>query len=198
MKVQSDASRREVTVKQSENLRYDITVSEPDSKTKDHGYQRHLDDVFILLSNSRRRAVLELLSERHESTVYELSRHIAGRENDVPPEQVTAKQRKRVYIGLHQNHLPAMDKQGVIEYDKNRGTVALVEDSPVSSYFTLAKRGSGKTTTRQLILIGMTLAITVGGLLASWLTAPIPLEVWSALAVLLLTVLAYDLRIRTN
>jgi len=42
---------------------------------------------------------------------------------DSAPEKLTSRERKRVYVGLYQCHLPKMDGVGVIEFDKNRGTI---------------------------------------------------------------------------
>lgn len=78
---------------------------------------------FDILSNARRRCLLRYLHDEPECSVRELSRRVAAWENDVPPERVTWKQRKRVYTGLHQTHLPRLDKFGVVDYDCDRGTV---------------------------------------------------------------------------
>jgi DNA-binding transcriptional ArsR family regulator len=83
--------------------------------------------VFDLLSNERRRSVIHFLLEEPETTVRELSRHVAAWENDVELSAVSATQRKRVYTGLHQTHLPRLDEHGVLEYDFNRGDVRATE-----------------------------------------------------------------------
>ena len=86
------------------------------------------DRVFELLKNRRRREVLHYLYE-HDGTasVSTLSEWIAGRENDVPMEEVTTTQRKRVYVGLYQTHLPKMADAGVVEYDEQTKRVALTD-----------------------------------------------------------------------
>jgi hypothetical protein len=85
-----------------------------------------LDTTFELLKNRRRRKVLEYLrANGGESTLSDLAEHIAAIENDVEVAQLSSDQRKRVYIGLYQCHLPKLDTAGVVEYDKNRGTVVL-------------------------------------------------------------------------
>lgn len=83
--------------------------------------------VFDLLSNTRRRCVLHFLLEKPETTVRELSRHVAAWENEVELAAVSAKQRKRVYTGLHQTHLPRLEDHGVVEYDSNRGDIRASE-----------------------------------------------------------------------
>jgi hypothetical protein len=41
-----------------------------------------------------------------------------------------------VYVSLYQNHLPKMDSVGVIEYDRNRGTVEPRNLSEMRPYLT--------------------------------------------------------------
>lgn len=75
--------------------------------------------IHYLLSNPRRRHTIQYLEDnRGPVTVRELSEAIAEIETgeSPPPRDV----RETVYISLHQNHLPALDDQGVIEYDRDR------------------------------------------------------------------------------
>lgn len=89
-----------------------------------------LDTTFELLKNRRRRKVLEYLrANGGESTLSDLAEQIAAVENDVEVRQLSSDQRKRVYIGLYQCHLPKMDGTDVVDYDKNRGTVVLREEA---------------------------------------------------------------------
>lgn len=86
------------------------------------------DTIFTVLSNERRRRVLAVLRDTSEgSDIGELSRQLAAWENDVAVDQVTYKQRKRVYTSLHQTHLPKLADVGVVDYDRDRGTVAIDE-----------------------------------------------------------------------
>lgn len=84
------------------------------------------DLVFTMLSNGRRRHVIHCLKQRDERvTIRELSRQVAAWENGIEPEALDYKQRKRVYTSLHQTHLPKLDDAGIVDYDRDRGTVAL-------------------------------------------------------------------------
>ncbi|RDI72888.1 DUF7344 domain-containing protein [Halopelagius longus] len=86
------------------------------------------DDIFSMLSNRRRRLVLHHLHRQSgTASVRELSQQVAAWENGVPTEELTYKQRKRVYTSLHQTHLPKLDDTGVVVYDRDRGTVELTE-----------------------------------------------------------------------
>ena len=87
------------------------------------------DVAYTLLSSRRRRNVLHALSETGgESTVAELARQLAAWETSQPPEAISSKERKRTYTALRQTHLPRLAKHGIVEYDRNRGTVSLTEE----------------------------------------------------------------------
>jgi hypothetical protein len=85
-----------------------------------------LDIVFEILRNERRRLVLHYLRENDgEATLGQLAEHIAALENDTTVTALNAQQRKRVYVGLYQCHLPKMDDADVIDFNQSRGTVEL-------------------------------------------------------------------------
>ena len=91
-----------------------------------NGSELTKDEIFDLLKNSRRRTVIRYLRRNDgNSDLNDLAEHIAAKENDITVRELSSNQRKRVYIGLYQCHLPKMDSLGVIEYDKNRGTIKL-------------------------------------------------------------------------
>lgn len=83
-----------------------------------------LDVVFEILKNPRRRQVVQQLRDHGETELGELAEFIAADENDTTVEALSADERKRVYIGLYQTHLPKMDDAGVVTYDQDRGVVA--------------------------------------------------------------------------
>lgn len=90
------------------------------------------EEVFDILSNTRRRSVLyHLKCNGSTSDLRTLTQQIAAWENDVEPEQVSNQQRMRVYTALRQSHLPKMDRKGIIDFDPDRGTVEL-RDSAVT------------------------------------------------------------------
>ena len=85
-----------------------------------------LDTVFEIIKNERRRLVLHHLEEAEGTvTIGELAERIAAFENDLDRSELNAQQRKRVYIGLYQCHLPKMDDAGVIEFNQDRGHAKL-------------------------------------------------------------------------
>jgi len=87
----------------------------------------HKDDLYSVLSVSRRRDVVRYLEEKTGENsladLGEMATHIAGIHEGKNPVEVTSSERKRVYVSLYQHHLEKLDEQDVISYDKNRGTV---------------------------------------------------------------------------
>lgn len=111
----------------------------PDSKPdpdKDSATELPLDQVFEILKNKRRRLVLHYLDDNDgESSLSDLAEHIAAIENDTTVKAISSTQRKRVYVGLYQCHLPKMDDMDIIDFDQNRGTVVLSSNAEqVKSY----------------------------------------------------------------
>ena len=93
------------------------------------------DTIFMILRSSRRRLLLHYLEQSGGTrTRGELARYVAAAEEDVEMSQVTTTDRKRVYVSLHQTHLPTMDDVGIIDYDKDRGTVELREENAREYY----------------------------------------------------------------
>lgn len=101
----------------------DSTATEADPATAE---PLSLDLVFEVLKNERRRRVLKYLREDPETaSLSDLAEHIAAIENNKPETALSSQERKRVYVGLYQCHLPKMDDTDVIEFDGDRGTVDL-------------------------------------------------------------------------
>lgn len=102
-------------------------VEDPDRSLRDESTTQQdpsLDLLFEILKNSRRRFVIKYLQSRGSRTsIAELAEHIAAIENGISVEELSSSQRKRVYVGLYQCHLPKMEDAGVIMYDKDRGYI---------------------------------------------------------------------------
>lgn len=79
--------------------------------------------IFDTLRNRRRRDVLRYLWNVESVTIGELAEHIAARECDKDVSQVNSKERKRVYVGLYQCHLPKLADVDAITYDQARGDI---------------------------------------------------------------------------
>ncbi|NHN49785.1 hypothetical protein G9464_19635 [Halostella sp. JP-L12] len=85
-----------------------------------------LDVMFEVLKNERRRFVLKYFDENEGPVALgDLAEHVAARENDKPVRELTSGERKRVYVGLYQCHLPKMDDAGIVDFNRNRGRIEL-------------------------------------------------------------------------
>jgi len=99
-----------------------------DVATFDDSSPISIDETFEILKNNRRRTVLSYLRENDgDATLKELADYVTAKENNVSVSSITSSQRKRVYVGLYQFHLPKMRDMGIIDYDKNRGIVTLTD-----------------------------------------------------------------------
>lgn len=87
-----------------------------------------IDETLFVLKNERRRRVIAYVVANDDGSgirLDTLSEEIAARENgsDISPHQVTCEQRKRVYIGLYQSHLPKLEEVGVIDKEERTNRV---------------------------------------------------------------------------
>ena len=109
-----------------------INSEESDEQDQDDAAERSTDDaaslskdeIFHLLQNERRRLVLRYLRGTDGPVrMRDVAEQVAAWEHDTTVEELTSKQRQRVYIPLYQSHLSKLDEAGLIEYQKNRGIV---------------------------------------------------------------------------
>jgi len=86
------------------------------------------DTLFSLLSNPRRRFILQHLNRVDTPvTLQDLSVETAAWENETDVGDLTSQQRKRVQVSLYQTHIPALEDAGIIEYDSDSGEITLTE-----------------------------------------------------------------------
>lgn len=96
----------------------------------------HLDQVFGILKNQRRRSVLRYMQTvEDEVRLGTLAEQIAAWECGKDVAQITSGERKRVYVGLYQSHLPKMDDASAIEYNKPRGIIKPGKNMAVLQYY---------------------------------------------------------------
>lgn len=77
-------------------------------------------DMFVLLSNRRRRLALQILREfTTPLTPRELAEQIGKREY----EDLSDEERRSVYISLYHNHLPRLEEADVVVYDPDEEKV---------------------------------------------------------------------------
>jgi DNA-binding transcriptional ArsR family regulator len=79
-------------------------------------------EVFHILGNDRRRAIVQLLAEESaQIDVSDVATEIAATESDSTP--VPNNLYKSVYVSLQQTHLPQLQEDAVIEYDSDAKTI---------------------------------------------------------------------------
>jgi hypothetical protein len=130
-----------------------------------------LDRVFGVLKNQRRRRILRYLITYDDTvTIGTLAEHIAVLENDTTQTALTSRERKRVYIGLYQNHLPKMDDAGAIKFDKARGTIASGPNAAQFEPYLAEPQESNSWSRYYLLLAG------IGGLLFTIQSVVAPID----------------------
>lgn len=88
------------------------------------------DEIFDLLSNPRRRFVINYLFEEDRPvSIQELSRELATWEFEVDADELTDQQEKRIYVALYQTHIPKLEDAGVVVYDDDTSEVEIAPDA---------------------------------------------------------------------
>ncbi|RBI62563.1 hypothetical protein DMJ13_11990 [halophilic archaeon] len=86
------------------------------------------DLVFDILRDQRRRHVLAyLFGERRPVPIDELTRAVARREFDAPPDSLDDDRLERVCISLVHTHLPKLTQAGLLERNADTDTVELTD-----------------------------------------------------------------------
>jgi hypothetical protein len=94
----------------------------PNATERARGIDR--DELFHVLRNQRRRfAIHHLKRAERPVDVGDLATQVAAWENEVPVEEVTSQQRRRVYNALQQTHVPELDQTGIVEVDRRDVTL---------------------------------------------------------------------------
>lgn len=137
--------------------------------------------LFEVLSNKRRRYVVHALSDSESAIdLGSLAERVAAWEYDLPLEQVDHRERKRVYTALQQSHLPMMDEAGVVQFDKQRGTV---EPTPaleeVDVYMDVVRGREIPWSVYYLLLSGVGLALATALWVDVWPFVLLPDPAWA-------------------
>lgn len=83
------------------------------------------DEQYEVLSNRRRRYTIHALKQQDEVIeVGSLADQVTAWEEEVPIDRISREGRHSVYNSLRQIHLPKLDDTEIVEFDKDRGTIA--------------------------------------------------------------------------
>lgn len=142
-------------------------------------------EVFHILGNDRRREIVSVLAARDERVdVSDVATEVASRESE-SGDSVPNNLYKSVYVSLQQTHLPQLEADGVIEYDKEEKTIAAGPHfDEIEGYIETANAPDGK-------ILQITFATAVLGLVLVALSgAGVPLFAsmspasWAAISLL--------------
>ncbi|UPW00740.1 hypothetical protein M0R88_01230 [Halorussus gelatinilyticus] len=113
-----------------------------------------VDTVFGAISSDRRRYALYYLRNRGKTDVETLATVVAGWTSTLgdPTAVVTPDDRERVRIALHHTHLPRLEREGFVRYDRETGTVELADvpellDTVLARSLDQRRRGVGPRAT---------------------------------------------------
>lgn len=117
------------------NLQSTVTVGSGAASNDDGAGGMTEQELFTVLSNGRRFAVLRQLADQGGPLEFgALVETVAADEFGVPAADLDQKQERRVYVALHQNHLPYLEEHGLVEWDRNRGVVSLGDVAGLERY----------------------------------------------------------------
>jgi len=141
------------------------------------------DKIFHILQTQRRRHALRYLKE-HDTPVEmrDLAEQVAAWENDTTVQALASDERQRVYIALYQSHLPKLDTEGIIEYNKSRGIVERGELASEFDPYLETSPGSDTPETEAIVTSDddrwfsyyrWATAVSAGTFVAAWLNVPV-------------------------
>jgi hypothetical protein len=164
------------------------------------------DELFHLLQNSRRRAVIRYLRGREGPIrMRDVAEQVAAWEHDTTVAHLSSDERQRVYIALYQSHLETLEDAGVIDYNKPRGVIhprplldrvaiyidagrrvragdaEKADDDTGNAHDGWTRRYVGVSVVGSLLLVGTTIDITGLGTLSTFGTSVLILLAFSAL-----------------
>lgn len=150
------------------------------------------DECFELLSNPRRRYVLYCLQNAdEEASLGELAERIAAWENEVDVDEVSYRERKRVYTSLQQVHLPRLDDDDVVDFDDQSGVVTA--ETAFEELTEYLERGQAGDVSWGLVYFGVGV-LTAAALAASAVGVPLLARMsamaWSVVAVTIFLVVS--------
>lgn len=87
------------------------------------------DDLFDVLSNARRRFVIACLATHSKPlAVADIATELTCWECKTPSDQIPEEHVQSRYVALYHVHVPKMADVGILEYNQERNTIALVDE----------------------------------------------------------------------
>ena len=86
------------------------------------------NEIYEILSNPRRRYSLHAIKNEDGTTeLSDVAEQVAAWENDKSVSEITSKERHLAYSSIQQNHIPKMERAGIITHDS--GTIELTAEA---------------------------------------------------------------------
>lgn len=87
-----------------------------------------VDDIFDALSDRRRRKLLRSLRDHDGSlSISSAAEELAIAHCDGPKYRYPDEEIEQIYLSLSDDHVPKLEAQGLIEYDRERGRIEFTE-----------------------------------------------------------------------
>lgn len=101
---------------------------EVSTETLTLGLDPELDSVFQLFVSQRRRYVLDCLRETDDPIpLADLAGEVATREKDASLSEIPDEELKQIHLTLYHTHIPKLNDEDIIQYNKDEETVTLIE-----------------------------------------------------------------------
>ncbi|MFC4357821.1 hypothetical protein ACFO0N_07655 [Halobium salinum] len=125
-------------------------------------------DLFDSLCNVRRLHILDYLSERGpKAELGTLVEHVAAAEYEKEASAVSRSERRRVYVSLYQTHLPKLEEQGLVEWDRDDNEITLVARGSVDAVLDTDEPAAATPWHRYYLALavasGLLFALVLGG-----------------------------------
>lgn len=132
-------------------------------RPKSHEPPLNEENLFDVLSSSRRRHVLCVLHRLGALELVTITEEVAAMEIGSTVDEVDPNEQKRVYISCYQTHVPRLVETGLVEFSRETGLV-----EPTSQFRDVERYLGWRSNTvpdRVLLLVGIAAATFYGGVL---------------------------------
>jgi hypothetical protein len=143
-------------------------------------------DIFETLAHPRRQYLIRAIdSESEEVEIGELAEQVAAWELGIEPDEVSSRERKRLYTSIQQHHLPRLDEGGIVEFDPDRGVVnTTTEFEDVEMYLEIVHGNELPWSEVYVGLSSVFIALTAVVYVGIWPFSVVPPVIWLAVAVI--------------
>lgn len=143
-------------------------------------------EIYEILSNPRRRYALHAIKNEDGTTeLSDVAEQVAAWENDKPVSEITSSERHLAYSSIQQNHIPKLERAGIITHDS--GTIKLTEEARDPDVYVDVVPGDSIPWAEYYLGLG---AVSLGLVAAVWVGVfpeSVPSLAWAAVIAVLFT-----------